>query len=354
MDPLLQDGALIDTRLPQEKEDDIQFQEIASSPAPVVWTEKPSLSWRKFPIFNQDGSGSCVAQTASKMQGILYYLKNGIYVHFSASHIYKRRANAPAPGMAGHDVFNIMKEGTTLEVLAPSQDLSDLQMDSVKIEPYKEEVGRIFKTGEPVYGPTQDIDTVASIIQKTGKGVMVWYYFLYPEWTDVPVVLDPSLTLTSFKVIRHSVTAVDYTLYQNQKALIIEDSWGPQFGKGGQRIITEEFHRSRNWFTAHVMNFKFEDVPVLPQPLFPLPSPSTPHHSFPLDLGYGLSGGDIKALQDILKYESLFPSNIESTGYFGAVTKTAVKKFQSKYDISPVSGFVGPLTRAKLNALYSR
>ncbi len=39
------------------------------------------------------------------------------------------------------------------------------------------------------------------------------------------------------------------------------------------------------------------------------------------------------------------------SGYFGALTEKAVKKFQAKYGIEAI-GIVGPLTRTKLNALY--
>ena len=239
MESQFKNGALIDTRSEEKKAKDIQFKEIVASANPVVWTEKISTSWRKFPIFNQDGSGSCVAQTMAKIMGVLYYIKNSVYVHFSATHIYQRRSNKPAGGMAGVECFEIAKRGATLEVLTPSQDMTDTQMDGIKVEQYKEDVGKIFKIGEPIYGPVKDIETVASIIQTTEKAVMVWYYFTYPEWTDVPTVLGP-VDLYAPGTVRHSVTAVDFTLYQGKKCLIIEDSWGPNLGKGGQRIITED------------------------------------------------------------------------------------------------------------------
>lgn len=330
-----QDGAAFDKRTPEEQAKDYKFEEIVASAAPVNWTEKISTSWRKFPIFNQDGSGSCVAQTLAKLMGVLYYLKNGVYVHFSATHIYQRRANKPEGGMAGVDAFEIGRKGVTLEVLTPSQDMNDVQMDGIKIENYKNEVGKVFSLGNYIVGPVKDLETIASIIQETGKAVMVWYYFKHDEWTDVPMVKYPTLDLQLAS--RHSVTAVDFTLYQGKKCLIIEDSWGPNFGKGGQRIITEEFHSARNWFVAHPMNFKFDEAVVVP---------ITPKLTKTLKLG--MTDPEVKTLQDILRAKGLFPLNAQSTGYFGSVTDKGVRSFQSKNGLA-VDGVVGPITRELLN-----
>lgn len=335
---IFQNGALPDQRSEAEQAKDFKFEEIVASVAPVNWTEKISTSWRKFPIFNQDGSGSCVAQTMAKIMGVMYWLKNGVYVHFSATHIYQRRSNKPAGGMAGVDAFEIAKKGATLEVLTPSQDMSDVQMDGIKIEQYKEDVGQIFKLGNYILGPIKDIETVASIIQQTGKAVMVWYYFTYAEWTDVPEVKESNLDLGGNRTVRHSVTAVDFTLYKGKKCLIIEDSWGPNFGKGGQRIITEDFHKVRNWFVGHPMNFKFEE-PVVPPVLI---------YKFTKTMKQGDQNNEVKELQLFLQKLGMFPANSATTGYFGAVTKKAVVAFQLSRNLVG-DGVVGPLTLAELN-----
>lgn len=159
------------------------------------------------------------------------------------------------------------------------------------------------------------------------------------------------VTLTGPNVARHSVAAVDYTLYNGKKALIIEDSWGLDSGIEGQRVITEDFFNARCWFAAHFMNFAFEDQTADPQ---------KPHYVFNRDLEFSptvaYGDKDVIALQDILKYEGLFPKNIESTGYFGSITRDAVGDFQVKHGVVAPGGEgygrVGPRTRAKLNELY--
>lgn len=365
-------GALIDTRPEEEKENDYQFGEIVAAANPVNWVEKPQSAWRKFPIFNQDGSGSCVAQTLAKLLGILYWLKNQLYVHFSATHIYQRRSNKPSGGMAGVDAFNIARKGATLEELVPSQNMTDSQMDGTEIPQYKQDVGSVFKIGNYVSLPIKDIDMIASIIQTTSKAVMVWFYFKGDEWTDEPTIKYPNLDLYAGDTSRHSVTAVDFALYQGKKALIIEDSWGQSFGLNGQRVITEDFFRVRNWFAAYPINFAFDDQ-TQPQPS---PGPAKPKYTFTKPLEFipwdsaknqpsnvalhESQKADVVALQNILKYEGHFPSNVTSTGYYGSITAKAVYAFQVAHKVAPLSELdslrgrrVGPKTIKVLNEIYS-
>lgn len=329
-------GALLDNRTDEEKLKDYRFEETVSSVAPVNWIEKKT--WRQFPIFNQNGSGSCVAQTMAKMLGILYWLKNQVYVHFSATHIYQRRSNKPAGGMIGVEAFTIAQKGTTLEVLCPSQGMTDAQMDAIKIEKYKEDVGSVFKIGNFIVDPIKDIETIASIIETTGKPVMVWFYFNHDEWKTVPKILrEVDINNSS----RHSVCAVDFTLYDGKKALIIDDSWGTSYGKAGQRIITEDFFKVRNFFSAHAMSFKFEETVV----------PDTEITLFTQTMKFGDRNTQVTLLQKKLQSAGFFPSNISCTGYFGAITKKATIAFQVRYGLVG-DGIVGEKTLTKLNEVF--
>lgn len=346
-------GANFDTRPEKVQKEDTQFSELVSSSGvePVNWVEKHPSDYRRFPIFDQNGSGSCVAQTGAKLLGINYFINEGNYVHFSATHIYQRRSNKPSGGMIGVEGLRLSGQATTLEDLAPSQNLTDYQMDNYKIADYKKKVGEVFSIdAEPVIVAPRDIDTIASIIQKTGKGVMVWFYFKSNEWKrEVPVVKYNDLVLSASTTARHSVTAVDFTIYKGEKALIIEDSWGPDTGNGGQRIITESFFNKRNWFCGYLMNFKFAKEGDV----------NKPKYTFNLNLKFEQTNDDIVALQDILKYEGLFPTNVGSTGYYGSITAKAVLAFQKKYrvasdtELDSLKGMsVGPLTREALNQIY--
>lgn len=79
--------------------------------------------------------------------------------------------------------------------------------------------------------------------------------------------------------------------------------------------------------------------------------------AFSRDLQVGSTGADVMALQKFLNANgaqvaaSGAGSPGSETSTFGPATKAAVMKFQSANGISPVSGYVGPLTRAKMNSM---
>lgn len=70
------------------------------------------------------------------------------------------------------------------------------------------------------------------------------------------------------------------------------------------------------------------------------------------------SNGDTFAMQLALSHKSLYPPKGKSknecpvSGVFGPCTKSAVIEFQKKNNIEPSSGFVGPVTRNKLNEMF--
>jgi hypothetical protein len=350
-------GALFDNREQEEKDKDYKFEEIVASADPVIWKEKLQSEWRKFPIFQQNGSGSCVAQTQAKEMGIMRWLKDNVYVHFSASHIYQRRNNKPAGGMMASNARKIATEGVTLEVFGKSQNMTDNEMDNLKIEPYAQEVGKVFKVSNYIELPIKDIDTIASVIQKTGKGVMVWFYFQYNEWYDVPDIKNENLELYANNTLRHSVCAVDFFMYKGKKAILIEDSWGASYGLDGQRIITEDFFKVRNWYASYLANFQFQSPEDNNNHS---PTPPKPTYNFTKTLKKGDRGGDIVALQNILKFEGLYPTNVESTGYYWSITSKAVYEFQKKHKVASMQeldslqgNLVGQKTLEKLNQLYN-
>ncbi len=83
----------------------------------------------------------------------------------------------------------------------------------------------------------------------------------------------------------------------------------------------------------------------------PAPTPAT-GSKLSGELYAGMSGDDVRLLQEFLAKDSALYPEGKVTGYFGPATKRAVVRFQKKYGLSPV-GRVGPATLAKLNAMMA-
>lgn len=70
------------------------------------------------------------------------------------------------------------------------------------------------------------------------------------------------------------------------------------------------------------------------------------------NLREGATDEEVKLLQELLAQDlTIYPEGL-ITGYYGALTAKAVRKFQERYNIEPV-GEVGPRTLSKINELVS-
>lgn len=86
-----------------------------------------------------------------------------------------------------------------------------------------------------------------------------------------------------------------------------------------------------------------------------LTPPPAFHYTWNVDMLYSQRSPDIMNAQQALKLEGLF--DVPPTGYFGDITAQSILNFRKKYNISssndPLGHSIGPLTRAKLNQIYS-
>jgi hypothetical protein len=333
-------GLLEDTRSPLEKEKDYLADEVLSAYAMPSWKEKKPTEWKHFPIFDQDGSGSCVAQAVTKALGIENAQEEGDFVHLSARDIYTQRANKPSAGMIFTNAMDIAcKKGATLEPLMPSQKKNEVAMNDDKDRKnHKSQVALVYKAGGYVQLPF-DIDAIASILDG-GNPVLMGFQFNYAEWKDIPVMQEARPIK-----LRHAVCAVDYALYKGKKYLVIEDSWG-EFGQfAGQRLISEEFLTQRCIFAGYFLD--------LVNTWREQEKPTRPTANFTASMKFGDRSVEIKTLQDILKYEELFPTNVDSTGYYGSITAKAVLGFQKRYNLPATDGKrIDFATLSKLNEVY--
>lgn len=166
-------------------------------------------------------------------------------------------------------------------------------------------------------GPSIMLMRVGNELWTAPNGQASW------EEKDIMPMRVPSQIVSGHFVVLHSYDE-QYIYYIN--------SFGPTWGRAGH-----------GYFGLNYMPF-INDVGTL----FPL--------AFKKDLQQGMTDPDIKHLQVVLNKDPR--TRVATTGagspgletnYFGALTFTAVKKFQTLYAITPVSGYCGPLTRAVLN-----
>ena len=314
-------GIVDDPRSDEEKSRDYKHEDLAQGVIVLKWVEYEKKKLKNFTIQNQDGSLSCVAQAVSKILAMHEVLEGRDYKRLCPKFIYTRRANYPTGGMWLPNALDIAcKSGSCEEILQPCDDKNETFMNK------KDEPGILAENAKNYRGKfyiqiTGGIDKIAEVLEQ-GYGVLLGFRFDYDEWTDVPV-----LHADSKKECGHGVAAVDYVLYNGQKALLIEDSWGPGYGKGGRRIITEEFLNARCFFAGYVT--------------------SLPNYIFTKTLKYGSVGLDVKMLQQKLNSIGFI---LSVDGKFGTLTELAVKKFQKSKGLVS-DGIVGPKTNAELNKI---
>jgi hypothetical protein len=313
----------IDSQTKEQKERNYKLDEVCQSPSVVVWKEKSD--WTRYPIRNQHTSCQCVAMTLATEMGIIFKQRYGEFIDFSSSFPYQQRTDKSLMGCKSVDVYsNFPKLGDVFENIMPSQNMTEQQAMAVPLKEYYKDLAKPFRVGRielPI-----DFETVASTTQATGKGVMLWFRFSHAEWTDIPRVL-PQPTTSG-----HSVTAVDFLLKNGKKYLVIQDSWGLAYAMNGYRLISEEYFRARCFLASYLKTFEKLDITQATRPKF---------------------DGTIISLQKCLKWEGLFPANVQEVENYGNITKQAVIAFQKRYGITPTLGVFGPKTKAKLTGLYN-
>jgi peptidoglycan hydrolase-like protein with peptidoglycan-binding domain len=78
-------------------------------------------------------------------------------------------------------------------------------------------------------------------------------------------------------------------------------------------------------------------------------SPPPVRAEFEGNLGYGARGQAVAELQQFLRDQGVYSGPV--TGAYLSLTQEGVRSFQRREGISPVSGYFGPLTRSRANAL---
>lgn len=351
-------GALPDNRTLEQREKDFDVREILASAPVIDWKPINLDAVEVFFPHNQAGSYSCVAQTVANIKSRNEYREEGKLINCSASFVYQKRINRPGGGMVGDDALKISKDfGTTLEALMPSQNMVDSELDAIPSSKFDQQLAQVLRSAGYFHVPF-DIDKLAQIMEgdrKRGIAVPLMVWFQFPIngewWQNVPKEGNGN-----GEQARHSVTAIEYGLWNGEKAIVIQDSAGVSSTlfptKKNLRIVTQSY------FIKHVVMCAYEtDLKNDWRDSVPPPS-SKPFYKFLKPLEYSPTFSidpDVKALQDILKYEGIFSTDVESTGYYGNYTAQSVLKYQVKHGIPTDNNGgrrVGTKTLSDLNMRY--
>lgn len=334
-------GVIKDSRTKDQKAKDFQHTELFGFGG-VEWVEKPESTWKSFPIRNQNGSSMCGPFATKKALAANNEKEYG-YQNLDARFIYNLRKEKTL-GMNMYEMFDIaVNNGCSIDNEIFSDNLTEEQSNIFTYTEANKKEALKFKGKNYIFTRVGNIDDMYQAVQN-GYFPIIIIRCNITEWTEEPKA-NSKYTTKDFNV-NHYVCIVDATLYNGKKCVIIEDSWGSSYGKNGRRILSEDFIDQRTHECGYIIDWK-------PQVL------SKPQFTFTKSLSLGMNNSDVKELQNILKFEGLFPTIQPSTTYYGPITAKAVKDLWVKYSIATPEEIktlagktVGPKTIAFLNSKY--
>ena len=314
-------------------------EEIFKAYPTPTWTEKKPSEWRRFlPIRNQNGSGGCVSFATALALGVENFLEENKFEVLSARFIYSRGYVAEAGG--GMYYLNALeiarKEGSCLEQQMPSDGLNEEQMRVRDDTPNERWVAQIYKANSYIFLP-MDIDIWAGILQSTNKALLAGVRFNSGGFSNPEVVLDKE------GQYGHAINIVDATLYKGKKALVFQHAWSEKWGYNGLGVITEDQFKNGVILGAYLIDFKYQPQ-TANKPKLAIMAQS---------LKMGSRGMDVVKLQVGLQWLGYFPAEQDCTGYYGGITRQAVREFQKAYGL-PITGIADLNTIQKFNEIFAK
>ncbi len=245
----------------------------------------------------------------------------------------------------GSSIFNALKAGKTYGFLPRELfplgeiDRTDYASYIAKLQaiPDSEITRLIALCSDKVTAYAQvDISTLESVqraILDSEAGILSRYEvgneWFTPSWLpqDINPLKPPAAVIGG-----HAIIDASFSTNLIRKANTWGDTWD-LVGCGDSDFTN--YRMTEAW----IPYYNFVPAPVIVQL----------HPTFTIDLKFGSVGSDVTKLQKFLVMRGLLTTGV--FGFFGLKTLAAVKQFQISQNI-PVTGYVGPITRAVLNKLY--
>lgn len=345
-------GCNVDTRPQAEKEKDWIHEEVNEAKPveaqAVYLKEKPKTT--PFIVEDQGATNTCVPHAVTLCIGIRFIKLKGFFVRLSKAFIYKLRFNTPGKGMWLQNAFEIVRTmGVCTQKSLPTP-FSENGCNNVVITGDLFEEALIFKGNYLTVRDAKEIDNLATIASK-GDAIAITIFATRKEWSQEYVkILKPNLTWDEADV-QHAITVLPNASFieDGKKYVTIQDSsW---FGKKYLRRLPEDFIKLRLTAGMYSTDLEFKNG-TGPHPVH--------HFDVSASLKYGMQNGEVKALQKALQYMGYFPADKVCTGYYGGITRAAVRAFQDRFadeilkpaGVEAPTGYAGKNTLNHLNNLY--
>ncbi len=329
---------------------DFQFgEEIGHASVPFDWNtgfDIENVLGFKLKIKDQGTSSSCGGQAWSYAGHVWDKIIDSENDEKSAFFIYAQTF-VQGGGSAGRPNCDVViSQGWGSEVAAPSYINGIPRTESQYQRP--QDITPEAKTGAAkdkafAYANVSlDSDTIAQAIRDNNGCIMGIHGVNNGTWRSTYPL--PPTTLSG--AWSHWVYFGKAKLMNGKKYFGFANSWGTSVGDNGWQWISEDYINARPGgypaiWSVWTIVAKSDPVVVALE------------HHFAHFLKQGDRNNEVQILQKALQIDGCFPSNVDTTTYFGTITANAVKKFQMKYGLN-IDGKVGSRTNAKLNSLFDR
>ncbi len=333
---------------------DFNFSEIVAGAAPYDWSKPYDIEIiisKRLPVKDQGQSLSCGGQGWSSYGNALEAAIDKTVNDHSAKFIYAQTA-VSGGGSAGRDNCDIViKQGWASEAILPSYengqppteafmtDKSGIN-DAVRLDAAKDKALSYATVA-------LDVDSIAKAIESNFGVVLGVVGANNGTWRNTfpqPIKAGDALWY-------HWVYAGKVKMINGVKHIGILNSWGSTVGESGWQWLSEDYINQGGLFSCWTLVFN----PTKPNPKF--------KHTFNVDLNYGDTGAEVKALQTALQLCGQYPKGVPITGNYLDITRQAVLEFQQRYVVPDgvwqrivvwlnQGRHASKLTREKLNNIF--
>lgn len=307
-------GDIPDPRSKKAKEKDYLTAEVDMGVVKFVTKKQAEKAAKKYIERNQYQKSSCVPSSIANA------LFNTEKVVLADEVNYSLRANKPQQGCWwGDQADKVVNRGIDKREDVPEVK-TEKEANAVVTTPDLDTKAQAQKQKSYFWLKPQNFNDIATWIN-SGYAVPFSIFATLQEWSlKKPTIIVPDLKIEN-AYINHAICAIPNTAYKTKDGFGFYITDSSPFGGYFKREITQEFYEKRMKHGVVFEDLKYEQIEVK------LPF----KYHWTRVLVVGDEGEDVLKLQQALQWLGHFPATQKPTGYYGGLTRQAVKDFQEKY-----------------------